>query len=597
MLRPTLALAAALAALGTPSLAMVPEGSCAIIVAARTSVAEVELFERQNPQLNVTAVYEASNGWYAISIGEVALPLSEQRLSALKNSGTVPPDSYCSTGKSYLREVRSAPAQSGGVREIADTALVAPFDARPMSLEEKRFLQSALAYAGYYAGLLDGSWGQGSQQALDAFAFKTWGSEASNGDAAYLMMQALEQYQRERWQYRHYSQYGLSIFLPTASLQVDGSDGAGLALDDPMSGISVYITRAIAADTAGFHQRFEAQHDRTTELYRVRDADRWVTAATWEGEARYLRSELWSADWASVFVSAPPAPFSPINLVVGSITRDRTASIALPVGGYAQRQIAAVAQAMAQASAVPQPSTAPVSPVPIMPANPAPPPAPLPASTTPPAPPSPSAPDVMSSGTAFYVDADGHALTNAHVIEGCRLVTLAGLPAELLAVSQQNDLAVLGPTASEGAVSYLTFETSAAALNSDVTVAGFPLQPDLANLNVTRGAVSSLSGMGGDITRMQITAPVQPGNSGGPVVNRDGRVVGVVVSKIDLEYALQAYGSVPENINFAIRSDIAKLFLTAHGFSFAEASGPRDLTPEAIAAELQDATVLVECLD
>ncbi len=94
---------------------------------------------------------------------------------------------------------------------------------------------------------------------------------------------------------------------------------------------------------------------------------------------------------------------------------------------------------------------------------------------------------------------------------------------------------------------------------------------------------------------MQITAPVQPGNSGGPVVDKAGRIVGVVVSKIELGFALEEFGTVPENVNFAIRSDIAKLFLSANGLSFVEEDEPRDLTPEALAAELQRSTVLVEC--
>jgi S1-C subfamily serine protease len=202
---------------------------------------------------------------------------------------------------------------------------------------------------------------------------------------------------------------------------------------------------------------------------------------------------------------------------------------------------------------------------------------------------------VLGSGTAFYVDAEGNALTNAHVIEGCRSVSLGGAPAEVLAVSRQNDLAVLAPSSPAGTYPYLAFASSPAALNSDVTVAGFPLQPILGGLNVTRGSVSSLSGLQGDITTMQITAPIQPGNSGGPVVNRDGQVVGVVVAKIALEAALQRFGSVPENVNFAIRSDIAKLFLTANGIGFEEANSPRDLSPEDLADELQHATVLVEC--
>lgn len=113
--------------------------------------------------------------------------------------------------------------------------------------------------------------------------------------------------------------------------------------------------------------------------------------------------------------------------------------------------------------------------------------------------------------------------------------------------------------------------------------------------NVTRGAVTSLKGLGGDGVRMQISAPVQPGNSGGPVVNAAGQIVGVVVSKLDAQLVQDVLGDIPQNINFAIRAEIAKLFLYQNGVEPVEAVDAPALAPEDLAERAEGFTVLISC--
>lgn len=100
---------------------------------------------------------------------------------------------------------------------------------------------------------------------------------------------------------------------------------------------------------------------------------------------------------------------------------------------------------------------------------------------------------------------------------------------------------------------------------------GFPLPTVLQNgLNVTVGNVSSLAGFGGNSALLQMTAPVQPGNSGGPLLDRAGNVVGVIVSKLDALEIMKATGDIPQNINFAVQGTIARLFLEAQGLKVTE---------------------------
>jgi serine protease Do len=94
---------------------------------------------------------------------------------------------------------------------------------------------------------------------------------------------------------------------------------------------------------------------------------------------------------------------------------------------------------------------------------------------------------------------------------------------------------------------------------------------------------------------MQISAPVQPCNSGGPVLNGAGQVVGVVVARLSDSYAIETFGSVPQNVNFAIRGEIAKLFLAQNGVEPTEMEAGPVLLPEELADRAQGFTRLVVC--
>lgn len=200
------------------------------------------------------------------------------------------------------------------------------------------------------------------------------------------------------------------------------------------------------------------------------------------------------------------------------------------------------------------------------------------------------------SGSAFYVDAAGAALTNAHVVSSCTDVSVAGLPYDVAALDERFDLALLRSRQPRATPSFVTFAARPARINSDVIAAGFPLADLLGGANVTRGTVTALSGLHGDATRMQISAPVQPGASGGPVFDRNGLVVGVVVAKLDAARVADLTGDIPQNINFAVRAEIAKLFLAAQGVAYAQSdrsTGYAD--PSMLAEEALKSTARVTC--
>ena len=209
----------------------------------------------------------------------------------------------------------------------------------------------------------------------------------------------------------------------------------------------------------------------------------------------------------------------------------------------------------------------------------------------------------ISTGSGFVVAKTGQLLTNAHVVKDCKTIAieqpgLTGLiPATVLAQDSSNDLALLKASTPLPAMSPPNFRQHVR-LGEDVFIFGYPLTGIVASSgNFTRGSVTALEGLGDDTSKLQLAAPVQPGNSGGPVLDQTGAVVGVVVSKLDAIVVAKATGNLPEQINFAIKASTALSFLETNGVVAAEAtnSSPTMIAPD-IADEAKKFTVHVWCV-
>jgi S1-C subfamily serine protease len=115
-----------------------------------------------------------------------------------------------------------------------------------------------------------------------------------------------------------------------------------------------------------------------------------------------------------------------------------------------------------------------------------------------------------------------------------------------------------------------------------VAAFGFPLSSMLASSgNFTLGDVTALAGIGDDTRYLQISAPVQPGSSGGPLLDERGNLVGVVTSKLNALKTAALTGDFPQNVNFAIKASALTAFL---------GSNSTDLADEAVSI-----SVMVRC--
>jgi len=115
------------------------------------------------------------------------------------------------------------------------------------------------------------------------------------------------------------------------------------------------------------------------------------------------------------------------------------------------------------------------------------------------------------------------------------------------------------------------------------------------DLNIATGEISSLADITNDRSLLQISAPIQQGSSGGPILDRSGNVAGVVVSKLNAVAVAAATGDIPQNINFAISGDALKYFLRANNISFTSQTSSSPSEVSAIAKEARSYTHAVEC--
>lgn len=165
----------------------------------------------------------------------------------------------------------------------------------------------------------------------------------------------------------------------------------------------------------------------------------------------------------------------------------------------------------------------------------------------------------QGSGTGFFVSTDGYLITNNHVIDGTNHIEVHAsngniYRAKVVSKDSVNDIALLKV---EAQTTPLRIEqTGTLRTGAEVFTLGYPL-PDVEGTAVkaTFGRVNALSGINDDIRYIQIDVPIQPGNSGGPLINDDGAVVGVTSASVNQGIVVNRTGTVAQNVNYAVKSE------------------------------------------
>ena len=195
-----------------------------------------------------------------------------------------------------------------------------------------------------------------------------------------------------------------------------------------------------------------------------------------------------------------------------------------------------------------------------------------------------------ASGSGFYITSSGYILTNNHVIEGCRKISLIHngkeFEANIIARDTKNDLAILKSDVRPKRFYRISVEDPK--LLDNVIIAGYPLGKRVsAAIKTSKGSITSLAGYGDNYSNFQTDAALNQGNSGGPIINESGNVVGVAVANYGKQSGVESF-------NFGIKSSTVKSFVNSNDINFTKGSKVK-LNNEQLSNLITNATIYLEC--
>ncbi len=198
----------------------------------------------------------------------------------------------------------------------------------------------------------------------------------------------------------------------------------------------------------------------------------------------------------------------------------------------------------------------------------------------------------FSSGSGFITTSgnNGVIITNNHVVRNCDKVIIAHkgnkIDGKIFAVDKTNDLAII--KAQISGQSAFSVSLNDARLLEDIIVAGYPLGKEVSGaIKISKGSISSLAGYGDNYSNFQTDAALNQGNSGGPIINLNGSVIGVAVANYGKKEGIESF-------NFGIKSSTLRAFADSNGIKF-KSSGGSPMSNSELGELITNATVFVEC--
>lgn len=204
---------------------------------------------------------------------------------------------------------------------------------------------------------------------------------------------------------------------------------------------------------------------------------------------------------------------------------------------------------------------------------------------------------LTSAGTGFFVTANGYLITAAHVVSKMALVKVAvgenTKDAKVVSIDEKNDVALLKIEGNNYTLLPLGLSKDAK-LGQDVFTIGFPnMELQGKSPKLTKGTISALKGMRDDPSCFQISVSVQPGNSGGPLVDSNGLVIGIINARLNDVATVQLTGSLPQNVNYAVKAAYVLPLLESIGDESVPSASTISMTFEKAAKLAEQAVCIV----
>ncbi|MBI1494935.1 trypsin-like peptidase domain-containing protein [Halocynthiibacter styelae] len=521
--------------------------------------------------------FRMRSGWYAIALGPFTAEQAESEMRSLKNTGRIPRDSYITNSVDYSQQfwptgataltspqAVETPVPVEQVETVLEATPVAP-DETPrearrsesnLTRDEKKDLQIALQWDGFYNSTIDGSFGRGTRASMAAW------QEANNHEATGVLTTAQRAQLIDSY----------NAVLAGIGMASHTDAAAGITLDIP----AALVTRSReeypfvqfdAKDDSDVRMLLISQAGTQATLHGLYDIMQTLEIVPTEGPRSKDANSFTLVGENSTFISHTEARFA--NGEVKGFT------LVWPLND--ERRRLRVLSAM-QDSFIPlQGTTLPLS-----------------------DPGSDQSIDLLAgleirkptlSRSGFFISDNGTVLTTSEVTGQCSEITLNhDTIAEVIFSDDTLGVAALRPVSSIAPAAVAGLRDGAARIQSDVIVAGFPFEGVLPAATLTWGRLEDIRGLNGEENLQRLAMLAEPGDAGGPVFDASGAVIGL------LNPATSPEGQrLPEIVRFATRSSALVDLLFANGLSASAPVSSGAIAPEELTILAADTTVLVSC--
>lgn len=532
--------------------------------------------------------YRLDSGWYGIVLGPYSPAEAALKLTDLKRQGMVPPDSYITDGRPFRESFWSSGEGDGSGTLALDAALPAPgtkpatpslvpqvtppvpndpeseSDARAsealLTEDQRRDLQSALKWFGFYDAAIDGSFGRGTRASMAA-----WQAAQGLGATGTLTtMQRdllLKGWQSDRHEFGFETitepEAGIEIAMPTALVTFDHYEPPFVHYTErDRSGMRVVLISApgdeaalaaLYSDLQGLNllpQTGARRNDGQSFTIEGRSAEvqgfAQATLARGMIKGFILAGPAEKSDQFSRVLTAMRGSFRPVGdraLDPGLAPMDDTIRAGL-MAGLEQR-----------------------------------------------------APRLSRSG--FFVDGKGTVVTTLQAVDQCSKVTLdRDTVARVLRKDAGSGLAILTPETALAPRAFAQIQSAPLRVGAEITVSGYSYEGRLPAPILTFGALAETGGLAGEDSLNRLSIPVLAGDAGGPVLDQTGAVIGVLLPRTESGARV-----LPEGVSFALSAKALMAELAAAGIKPAAQTREQAATPDALARDAAAMTVLVSCWD
>lgn len=519
--------------------------------------------------------FRLSSGWYALAIGPFQTENEAQaKLRELRSAGIIPGDSYVSDNRPYRQQFW--PIGAGATTTIGTTgttpetpvqpapeveAVVAsdetPREARAtealMSRDQKKDLQTALQWFGFYRAAIDGSFGRGTRGSMrqwqEANGFQTTGILTTK-QRQVLMDSYTEALAALGLGDLREKQAGIEITMPTRLVEFDKyeypfvqfseKDGSGVR--------ALLISQPGDADTLyGLYEIMQTLEIVPLEGERSKARRSFTLTGQNDDIHSYTYARTEGGYVKGFTLVYPPAKASDMARVIQIMQN----SLVSTEGTLSPEQSDEAAQSVDLLSGldVRQPKL---------------------------------------SRSGFYVDGQGRVLTTADAVASCGRIMLDDTY-QATVMAREGGLALLEPTTSLVPLNYARLTAAIGRLRSPVAVAGYSYEGALDAPTLTYGTLEDLKGLRGETELKRLELAALPGDVGGPVLDMSGAVTGMLVARgVDGK-------ALPTQVKFALKSDVLATFLSENGVTAAASEGGPRIAAEDLVVLGTDMTVLVGC--